>query len=89
MYFIQILYSFLKSIFFDNDDEANFSSKNFKPRRWYTFFITIIISVLGIKALISSYSVVIKLTALEEVMKKKDAEIVTLKGQLTDCNKKH
>lgn len=85
MHFITILYSFLKSLFFDNDDEANFKSKNFKPRRWYTFFITLIITVLGLKAMLSSYSIVYKMTALQESIKVKDNSLTELHKRLREC----
>jgi hypothetical protein len=88
MHFLNILYSFLKSIFFDNDDEANFKSKNFKPRRWYTFFITILITVLGIKTMITSYGIVYKMTTLQEVIKQKDIDTAKLEKALIDCAKR-
>lgn len=85
MHFISILYSFLKSLFFDNDDEANYRSKNFKPRRWYTFFITLIITVLGLKAMVSSYGIVYKMTTIQETIKAKDATIRKLEKDMLDC----
>lgn len=37
-----ILFSFLRELFFDKKEEADFKSKHFKPKRWLAFIFTVI-----------------------------------------------
>lgn len=82
IHFITVFYSFLKSLFFDNDDEANFKSKNFKPRRWYSFFMAIAITLLGTKTLIKSYSVIYKITMYETILQERNKRILDLERRI-------
>jgi hypothetical protein len=37
-----IIFSFMRELFFDKKEEADFKSKHFKPKRWIAFFFTVI-----------------------------------------------
>lgn len=59
-------FSFLKEIFFDKKEEADFSSKEFKPKRWVAFLFTVFTTCLSIFLSIRIYKLANAYNELEE-----------------------
>lgn len=88
MNFFTFFFSFLREIFFDTKEEADFRSRRFKPKRWMAFFLTV-------SSLMTSYFLAYRLVHVirkyeivyyeyRELSKK----VATLEQEINTCREK-
>ena len=88
MNFFTFFFSFLREIFFDTKEEADFRSRRFKPKRWMAFFLTV-------SSLLTSYFLAYRLVHVirkHEVLRYEYRELVkktnALEEALRECRQK-